>query len=54
VADQGLLISESVLGVSGDRWRFPARNRLIAGLADVVVVVESHHRGGSLHPHVYC
>src|SRR5690606_1830480 len=29
--------------------RFPARNRIIAALADLVVVVESHRRGGSLH-----
>ena len=32
-----------------ERWRFPARNRIIAALADVVVVVESHERGGSMH-----
>ena len=30
-------------------WRFPARNRIIAGLADLVVVVESHAAGGSMH-----
>ena len=30
-------------------WRFPARNRIIAALAEVVVVVESHAAGGSLH-----
>ncbi len=28
---------------------FPARNRIIAALSDVVVVVECHGRGGSLH-----
>ena len=28
--------------------RFPSRNRLIAGLVSLVVVVESHARGGSL------
>jgi DNA processing protein len=49
VAGRGLLLSEAVLGAGGERWRFPARNRLIAGLVDTVVVVESHHRGGSLH-----
>src|SRR5207249_1909551 len=30
-------------------WRFPLRNRIIAGLGRVVVVVESHARGGSRH-----
>lgn len=48
VGEQGLLISESPLGVSPEQWRFPARNRLIAGLADLVVVVESGESGGSL------
>ena len=28
---------------------FPARNRIIAAIADVVVVVESRHEGGSMH-----
>ena len=32
-----------------ERWRFPARNRLIAALADIVVVGESRGRGGSMH-----
>ena len=49
VGDRGLLLSEVPLGVRPTAWRFPARNRVIAGLADVVVVVESHVQGGSLH-----
>jgi DNA processing protein len=49
VADRGVLLSEAPLGARPERWRFPARNRIIAALADVVVVVESHRRGGSLH-----
>ena len=48
VSQEGLMISESPLGARPERWRFPARNRIIAGLADVVVVVESHTAGGSL------
>jgi DNA processing protein len=48
VRDQGLLISESPLGAQPEPWRFPARNRIIAGLADLVLVVESHDSGGSL------
>lgn len=49
VPERGLLLSEAPLGTSGDRWRFPARNRLVAALADVLVVVESRPRGGSLY-----
>ncbi len=49
VAAAGALVSEAPLGTPPERWRFPARNRIIAALADLVVVVESHERGGSLH-----
>ena len=49
VAAAGLLLSEAPPGARPERWRFPARNRIIAALADVVVVVESHARGGSMH-----
>jgi DNA processing protein len=49
VAERGVVLTEYPLGVWPERWRFPARNRIIAGLADVVVVVESHLRGGSMH-----
>jgi DNA processing protein len=49
VAEAGVLLSEAPLGARPERWRFPARNRIIAALADLVVVVESHRRGGSLH-----
>jgi len=49
VAEVGLLLSEYPVGTRPENWRFPARNRLIASLADIVVVVESHEKGGSLH-----
>lgn len=49
VAARGTLISEGPLGARPEPWRFPARNRLLAALADVVVVVESHVAGGSMH-----
>ncbi|MDH3705901.1 MAG: DNA-processing protein DprA [Acidimicrobiia bacterium] len=48
VAERGLVVGEAPLGTRPEGWRFPARNRLIAALADVVVVVESHVRGGSM------
>jgi len=49
IAQMGRLWSETPLGVKPARWRFPARNRIIAALADVVVVVESPAKGGSLY-----
>ena len=48
VARGGVLISETPMGERATRWRFPARNRLIAGLSELVVVVESHATGGAL------
>ena len=47
VADAGLLVSEAPMGARPEPWRFPVRNRVIAALAEVVVVVESHVAGGS-------
>jgi DNA processing protein len=49
VAGSGLLLSEAPLGARPEPWRFPARNRIIAALAEVVVVVESAEKGGSRH-----
>jgi DNA processing protein len=49
VASRGVLISEAPPGARPERWRFPARNRILAALSEVVVVVESHVRGGSQH-----
>ncbi len=48
VAREGVIWSEYPLGTPAEAWHFPARNRLIAALADVVVVVESHRTGGAL------
>ena len=48
VASAGAIISETIPGRPAQAWRFPARNRVIAGLVKLVVVVESHARGGSL------
>ncbi len=48
IAERALLLSESPLGTRPEPWRFPARNRLIAGLSAVTVVIESHSRGGAL------
>ncbi len=47
VAD-GVLVSEAPAGTQPQRWRFPARNRLIAALGQGTVIVESHRSGGAL------
>ena len=44
----GLVVSEYEPGVEPAPWRFPARNRIIAGLARATVVVEARERSGAL------
>jgi DNA processing protein len=48
ICEQGLVVSEYAPGVEPAPWRFPARNRIIAGLAAVTVVVEARERSGAL------
>lgn len=47
VREHGLVVSEHAYGVQPSRDRFPVRNRIIAALADVVVVVEATATGGA-------
>ncbi len=49
VARSGAVLSEAPVGTADLGWRFPQRNRILAALAEVVVVVECHATGGSLH-----
>lgn len=46
--ENGGLLSEYPSNTRPDRQNFPQRNRIIAGMADVVVVVEAAVRGGAL------
>jgi DNA processing protein len=48
VIDQGVLLSEMPPGVAPTRWRFLQRNRLIAALTPITVVVEAGNRSGSI------
>ncbi len=48
IAETGLIVSEYEAGVEPAPWRFPARNRIISGLARAVVVVEARERSGAL------
>ncbi len=45
---QGGLLTEYMSGTNADKVNFVRRNRLVAGIADVTVVVESAAKGGSL------
>jgi len=48
ICEQGLVVSEYEPGVEPAPWRFPARNRIIAGLCRATVVVEARERSGAL------
>ena len=48
VARVGALLSESAPGTPPEAFRFPLRNRILAALCEVLVVVESRDKGGSM------
>jgi DNA processing protein len=48
IAASGLLVSEYAPGVEPAPWRFPARNRIVAGLCATTIVVEARERSGAL------
>jgi DNA processing protein len=48
ICERGLVVAEYAPGVEPAPWRFPARNRVIAGLAAATVVVEARARSGAL------
>jgi DNA processing protein len=48
IVESGLIVSEYPPGVEPAPWRFPARNRIVAGLVAATVVVEARERSGAL------
>jgi DNA processing protein len=48
IRERGLIVSEYAPGVEPAPWRFPARNRIVAGLARATIVVEARERSGAL------
>jgi DNA processing protein len=48
ITGTGLIVAEYAPGVEPAPWRFPARNRIIAGLCATTVVVEARERSGAL------
>jgi DNA processing protein len=48
IRESGAVVSEYPAGTEPAPWRFPARNRIIAGLSLATVVVEARERSGAL------
>jgi DNA processing protein len=49
IADKGLVLSESPPGMTAHKGAFPKRNRIIAALAPVTIVIEAGHKSGALN-----
>lgn len=49
VGEHGTLLSEYPLGTHPAAWQFPARNRIVAALCELLIVVESGPSGGSMY-----
>lgn len=47
IAENGLLLSEYPPGTPADKFRFPRRNRIIAGLSDVLYVISTNENSGT-------
>ena len=48
IQQSGGLVTEFLSGTNSDRQNFPKRNRIVAGLSDATIVIESAVKGGSL------
>jgi DNA processing protein len=46
--EHGGLLTEIRMGAQPDRHNFPSRNRIIAGMSDVIIVIEAAVRGGAI------
>ncbi len=49
IAERGLVVSENPPGMTAQKGAFPKRNRIIAALAPVTIVVEAGFRSGALN-----
>jgi len=48
IEQKGAMLTEFTSGTKPDRENFPKRNRIVAGMADAILVVESQRTGGSM------
>lgn len=46
--EQGGLLTEFSSGTKPDKHNFPRRNRIVAGMADATIVIETANKGGSM------
>ena len=46
--NNGLIISEYIIGTKPEKQNFPKRNRIISGISDAVIVVEASEKSGAL------
>jgi DNA processing protein len=46
--EHGAILTEHGFGTQPDAHNFPARNRIVAGLSDAVIIVEAAEKGGAL------
>ena len=48
IATNGGILTEFMSGTKPDRHNFPLRNRIVAGITDATIVIETHEKGGSM------
>ncbi|MBS1496534.1 MAG: DNA-protecting protein DprA [Bacteroidetes bacterium] len=48
MAEHGGLLTDFISGTNPDKQNFPKRNRIVAGICDALIVIESSKKGGSL------
>lgn len=48
VAQEGCLLSEFAPDMTAAQWTFPARNRIMAALADALLIIEATEKSGTL------
>src|SRR6187455_2386438 len=48
IKEEGGILSEFFSGTKPDKHNFPLRNRIVAGISDATVVVETNIKGGSM------
>ena len=48
ITEQGGLLTDFISNTNPDKQNFPKRNRIVAGICDAVIVMESSKKGGSL------
>lgn len=48
IIENGALLTENNINTRADKENFPKRNRIVAGMIDALVVIESSNKGGSM------